>query len=609
MKQFAKLTTCALTLGMGVGFWSCSNEEPVSGGNIDFEAGETAYLNITLRDANDLATRAGEEEGDPSTPTLPGSGNGGFEYGSNNEGTVNMARFYFFDDKGIYVGQSNIWKDTNTSDGEDKNIEFKSESLVVLDNLKGNKYPKYMVTVLNGKPFTNEQLNNVSLDDFSKLPINWGENKEFGFIMVTSSYFSDKTQTNHDDTYPFATVLTEANFSRTPEEAKNQTAVNVYVERVASRVRLKSNEFFPILATVAGAEGDNPEAGTNDNEAATKLTVRIDGWYVNGTEAKSYLAKQLSGWNSTSNIQSTASGYWNWNIADLHRSFWGKSINYDNKQSEEKLQFFPYTTTSKGLTNENYANVDYFNENTSTKTALDNNGRPNQQRLTSVILKATVGQVIGESFKELEIVEHNGLYFTTDRFLNYVLASVGSGKIPYIRTSASAENGTVTYTYTQLTVDDFMVNGTDNNSDVFVTVKSEVSTELYYYDVENDKEGDAVTHAQLNSDLAAVTSGVRTRLFKDGSMYYNIPIAHLNSPTYDSTGDLDNWEEGSFGVVRNHSYEININNVKKLGNGVFDPNDEKTSIKPDPDPKDPNWYLGATINILSWKIVTNNVDL
>ena len=92
-------------------------------------------------------------------------------------------------------------------------------------------------------------------------------------------------------------------------------------------------------------------------------------------------------------------------------------------------------------------------------------------------------------------------------------------------------------------------------------------------------------------------------------MYYNIPIAHLNSPKYDSNGDLSTWEEGSFGVVRNHSYEVKINSIKRLGQGVFNPEDNTTPIKPDPDPKDPNWYLGATINILSWKIVSNNVDL
>jgi hypothetical protein len=610
MKQFAKLTTCALTLGMGVGFWSCSNEEPVSGGNIDFEAGETAYLNITLRDANDLATRAGEdEEGSETNPIIPptGSADGGYEYGTDNEGKVNMARFYFFDEKGIYVGQSNIWKDGSA--GTDENIEFKSESLVVLDNLKGNKYPKYMVTVLNGEGFSNDFLNNKSLNDFSKELINWGENKEFGFLMVTSSYFKGaNADANHDDKYPFATILNESDFARTPEDANAKTSsVNVYVERVATRVRLNSDKYFEVLATVAGANGDNPDAGKPENEAATKMNVRIDGWYVNGVEVESHLAKQLVGWDANTPFASTGSGNWTWNNNLYHRSYWGQSVNYNN--SDKNLKFFPYT---EGITNI-AGGVDYFNENTSSKTNLSYTGtdgiaRPNQQKMTSVILKATVGQGDSDNtFQALDLVEHNGLYFTKERFINYVLASMGDSKLPCTRVWDGTGEGTPEaigkYIYTPLKADSYEIAG-KNNEDVYVVIKSDVSTDLYF------KNGDKAEISVINANLQNVTKGLRTRAFTGGAMYYNIPIAHLNSPVYDKkTGDLTSWEEGSFGAVRNHSYDMKINSIKKLGQGVFDPKDKETPIKPDEDPKDPNWYLGATINILSWKIVTNNVDL
>lgn len=95
-------------------------------------------------------------------------------------------------------------------------------------------------------------------------------------------------------------------------------------------------------------------------------------------------------------------------------------------------------------------------------------------------------------------------------------------------------------------------------------------------------------------------------------MYYNIPLAHLNSAVYDkTTGDLQTWKEGTFGVVRNHVYNVIVNSVKRIGTGVFNPNSTKDEdkITPDPDPNDPNYYLGAEINILSWKVVNNFVDL
>lgn len=91
-------------------------------------------------------------------------------------------------------------------------------------------------------------------------------------------------------------------------------------------------------------------------------------------------------------------------------------------------------------------------------------------------------------------------------------------------------------------------------------------------------------------------------------MYYQIPIEHLNTITRNSNNSVTAFYEGSYGVVRNHAYSVNISEVKRLGYGVFNPDTEV--IKPPYTPKDdPNWFLGATINVLAWKVVTSNVIL
>ena len=139
---------------------ACSSDEPAQE-VVTPGAGETAYLTVTLRDANDLS-RAGKP--DSSDPV-----DGEFDYGTDNEAMVNIARFYFFDENGIYAGQSNLWNGGNASTTTpDDNIEFKSPTLVVLENQKSNEYPKYMVTVLNGAQFTNDYLTGKTLADFSK---------------------------------------------------------------------------------------------------------------------------------------------------------------------------------------------------------------------------------------------------------------------------------------------------------------------------------------------------------------------------------------------------------------------------------------------------------
>lgn len=562
---------------------ACSSDEPAAGGGLN--EGETAYLNVSLRDANDL-TRAGE-----GADLTPGDNvSGEFEYGTGNEGKVASARFFFFDDNGIYTGQSTIWNGGNP--GSEPNIELKGNSVVVLDNLKGNQYPRYMVTVLNGgAQYTNDFMTGKNIEEFSRDLTSWGEDADGGFLMATSSYFqgtpaSDKT---HEDARYFATVLDEDNFARSADEAKTLNPVNVYVERLAARVHLNCAAEFPIKATVMGADGNNPESAAGSGEAATNLKIRIDGWYLNGIQQLSYLSKQFGSWISSASL--TDVDGWAWNVPSFHRSFWGQSVNY-GKQTEDGLVFYPWNN-SNVLQAGQYA---YCNENTSDYANLskDNNNRPNQRLVTSVVIKATVCTADGTP---LDMVEHNGVYFTKDRFIKYVLDNASrSGKLNYYTRTGTEGN----YTYTQVQPSMFDLKGTNERVQV-AKGSSFPAGQLY------TKDGAAAAAADLDKDLAAITADAVTRAFKGGAMYYNIPVAHLNKKTYDANGDLATWFEGSFGVVRNHAYEITVNSVKRLGQGIFNPDTE--DVKPDQDPKDPNWFLGATINVLSWKIVTSGVDL
>ena len=84
-------------------------------------------------------------------------------------------------------------------------------------------------------------------------------------------------------------------------------------------------------------------------------------------------------------------------------------------------------------------------------------------------------------------------------------------------------------------------------------------------------------------------------------MYYNIPIEHLNNDAAEN-GTVP---EAKYGVVRNHHYVVTIDKLEKIGKGIFDGNEK---IVPG-DPNDDTYYVGAKINILSWKIVSQNVEL
>ncbi len=85
--------------------------------------------------------------------------------------------------------------------------------------------------------------------------------------------------------------------------------------------------------------------------------------------------------------------------------------------------------------------------------------------------------------------------------------------------------------------------------------------------------------------------------FKDGLMYYHVPIEHLGTTTDDTL------VEGQYGIVRNHYYNITITSLENFGRGIAD---EDEVIVPQPDIT--YYYLGANINILSWKHITQGVD-
>ena len=90
--------------------------------------------------------------------------------------------------------------------------------------------------------------------------------------------------------------------------------------------------------------------------------------------------------------------------------------------------------------------------------------------------------------------------------------------------------------------------------------------------------------------------------YKGGLMYYNIPIEHFNNNEIGEDGAIP---EAKYGVVRNHVYKITINQLENPGKGIFDPTE--VIIPSDEDEK--FYYVGAQINILSWKIVEQGVNL
>lgn len=107
--------------------------------------------------------------------------------------------------------------------------------------------------------------------------------------------------------------------------------------------------------------------------------------------------------------------------------------------------------------------------------------------------------------------------------------------------------------------------------------------------------------------------------YNNGHAYYNIPVKHYgwyrpgnanrelkNGVIVDkATIDWSKVMVGDFGMVRNHSYSIEVNSIKGLATGI---GGDKDPIVPPAETKD--YYVAYKVRILKWAVVPQqNVDL
>lgn len=590
-----------LGLFVCVSMCACSNDdpEPTSGGVPEVFEGDEAYISVLLSDAGSM-TRATTA--------------GGYELGTADEHAVKNAYFYFYDADGVYVSQGSAWN--GEADGSSyesgANIEFNGKNVVVLKGLTKLNYPKYMVTVLNKPdsftPGSTLDEMEVALADAASAGITVYDDtdKKNYFVMSTTSWAGQGLKK-----YFVTEVKTSNFFTASSDVTENpDNYVQVYVERLAAKVTLKMNsnlatkeingkKCYEITTTLAGAGNDDNVGVPDGSQTATeKLYVELLGWELNGTAKRSNIVKNIDeAWDNTG---SGTLGFV-WNSNGDHRSFWGKSFNY-GKTTEYA---YPATGVNYNAGDETCP-LDYFNlngallevdkdaycaENTNTSEIVTANF-PNA--LTSILLKAKICDAEGNA---LDLVRFNGVLFKKDSFLDYVLNVMKAKNNLNVWVEKTASTGTA---YAQ--IDKGYVK-LDNAGDGKVTVKMDVPSGSKVY-ARSGSEG-SYTYTEI-TDFTAVNTALGTESagavgYDGGLMYYNIPIEHLNPST--ATEPIP---EAKYGVVRNHHYVVTVNELENVGKGIYDPTEVIVPGNPD-DGK--VYYVRATIDILSWKIVNQSVKL
>lgn len=489
--------------------------------------------------------------------TLASDGNrGDFEDGSAEERLVKNAHVFFFRDGQAFNVVTETEKNyieitvNNTNTGaENGNVEDVTGKVMVIDSYQG-ELPNQMVAVLNWTP----EKSKYSLEELQKAIVGHISNN----LVDGTNYFIMSNSTYKDasgDVY--ATPLESGDFKTTKGDAE-ANPVKVYVERVAAKVRVNTP-----------GDIDDDQEGTTDEhifklkDVELPIYAKVTGWTIYNANTQSYLLKNLP--NLAYNDETTLGFYWN--SPSNHRSYWAESCLNSFNEVE-------------GVDTLSYKDRMYCCENTLGNTETEKDSR------TKVIITAQLQNATGDV---VEVARWFGQDYSGRESLLTAVANTLVNTY-YYKVSETE--------YSSITWKDLMAVQKEENDGVNIKeyqVYFQLNTEEDDYGVEKvwyiiDADGDFV---QINNDNlnAELIQNIKPALLYAGGMtYYFTDIKHLGN---------------TYGVVRNHVYDMNIQSITGYGTPISSDN---VIVNPT-EPEDHSTFVAAEINILSWRVVSNDINL
>ena len=495
----------------------------------------------------------------PSTSTRATEGD--YENGSDTEQKISDLYFAFYDNDGNFMADGkNVQNLIPSQQAAGSNVEAITDAVIALELEENNTFPTQVVAYVN-----TPKENNVSI--FSGKPLDEAR----ALIEQSTTYATDDNFMMTNSTYyqggeKFATPVVPANFYETEEMAKaDDNPVEIYVERLAAKVRV--------------AAATDVEIADLTDKSGNTLKFTITAFALNATNNSAYYLKHIpSGWTESSPT-------WNWNKATEFRCFWAEDVNY-TATTDGDLTFVSYNDVKANTTSFSA----YCRENTFAYTSM-----------------------VGENVNPYKIATHAlvlGKYFVTDKDDNPVGDENGTFYM-YGGTVYNADNlkkllAPTSLVFTQSSDDAYVaadpsvydiVPVSDSASDVCLKLTLTGGTTYY---TKNGGDYVAITSANLDTVNTALAQ-VKAEGFNTGLAYFPVIIEHFGGV---AGTDNEKTGDGAYGVVRNHIYDLTIQSIKSLGTGIFD---ETKPIIPDGSTK--KYYVGAKLNILSWKVVQQNVNL
>ncbi len=540
---------------------SCSNEsEPVVNGGNE-ASGEAQYLTVNICTPNN-ATRATD-----------------FEAGTDGENYAENALFLVVDGDGTIQQHSSEnlepWSDLAE---DDNNVARISSATLVINKAEDKPTATHILAILNCPKSVSDAINDNStkVADVMKMTADYVTEyqSDGNFIMTNSSYLDANT----DATAVLnLAVIDEKNICKTAEAAKN-SPVQIYVERLAAKVKTSADSKFNESNTEVLTYADGTEAMT--------VYRQIKGVEIANVAKKSYLVKQLENEGSLlSNPLTIGEGTWNWNDVKNFRSYWAVS-----PELKAKDDYYNKSWTNIGtndLNNAFYIQENAENQGAQTAVLVTAQFTEDEAGETPVTFFRIASQMYTEAGAKKQLA---GMFIESSDF-RYAWEDAAGNK-HYATLPVEAFNWKDLTTIGDNKYADERLNGVDEGWEVRLTFGSAKGDNIPGEATlvkwnRTTREYDPATSDDVEKALCS--KEYRAWKWTNGCAYYyvNINNEHLD------------------GVVRNHVYDLTLNSITGFGVPVANPDE---TIIPNQPKEDQLFYLAAKINILEWKIVKQTVN-
>ncbi len=532
---------CACILAAG-----CSNDDvAVDNGNNVLTNGGKAYVKVRIAMGNGMGSRAIE---------------GGYDYGVEEDHAIKSIYFGFYDADGEWVTSGTAVPNavTGNDDVPVDNIDAIANAVIALEVDEGDPLPTQVIAYVN-MGTTPTGIADKTITEAKALPTQGNVADETNGFMMTNSTYLDA-----DGNEQLAVAIPSSSFYESSEQAlADDHPITIHVERLAAKV------------TVTGTPSiENPE-----NIPGYALTFTPKGYVVSGTNTEEYLLKNVeTSWSS-----------WDWfNEASDYRCFWAKDPNYDKKGT---LNYASYADAENNPIN----TPQYCMENT---FDLSTGEIPAYDECTHVLLLGNYG-VKNTTTSETVDLSGKSLYMLAGH------AYIGDEIIEELlgRLNEQAENAQLPWyldgeTWRHPDATNYEVVRVEGSPNTITLKFNPTEGTTYYTGTNHETELTTEGLDTYNEGLAEyLTTNIGApEAFYEGEAYFAVPIEHFG-------GTQDSDDTGAYGVVRNHSYVLNVTQISGLGEGIYDPGEE---IIPNPGKK--RYYVAATLKVLSWKTVSQDVS-